>query len=93
MKHYIIVKFKETVDFHKLVKPIEDIFNECLKIEGISGIEVRVSNSKRVNRHDLMIKMELTESALLVYDESEPHKQWKEAYGQLILSKTIFDCD
>jgi len=56
-------------------------------------MEVYVSNSDRPNRHDLMIEMVLTKSALEQFDSSEIHKQWKNEYGKYIISKTIFDCE
>jgi len=93
MKHYIIVKFNESVNILDIVEPIKDLFNNVLEIEGVSKMEVYVSNSDRPNRHDLMIEMVLTKSALEQFDSSEIHKQWKNEYGKYIISKTIFDCE
>ena len=93
MKHYIIVKFNETVNILDIVEPIKDLFGNVLEIEGVSKIEVYVSNSDRTNRHDLMIEMVLTKSALEKFDSSEIHKQWKNEYSKYITSKTIFDCE
>ena len=93
MKHFIIVKFTESVNVHELVKPIKALFNKALDIDGVSGVDVSVSNMDLPNRHDLMIKMELTSEALTEFDNSEIHKQWKSEYGKFIINKTIFDCD
>ena len=38
-----------------------------------------------------MIELELTPEALKRYDVSQPHLRWKETYGPLLESKTIFD--
>lgn len=93
MKHYIIVKFNSDYDYKKEIENIKKLFNEALKIEGVNKIDIYKSNSDRTNRHDLMIKMELTEQALTDFDNSWIHKKWKEDYGKFIETKTIFDCD
>ena len=93
MKHYIIVKFNNDYDYKKEIENIKKLFNEALKIEGVNKIDIYKSNSDRTNRHDLMIKMELTEQALTDFDNSWIHKKWKEDYGKFIETKTIFDCD
>ena len=93
MKHYIIVKFNSDYDYKKEIENINKLFNEALKIEGVNKIDIYKSNSDRTNRHDLMIKMELTEQALTDFDNSWIHKKWKEDYGKFIETKTIFDCD
>ena len=93
MKHFIIVKFNNSINTRDLVEPIKKIFNEALEIEGVSKVEIHISNSDRPNRHDLMIEMGLTKSALDKFDSSEIHKQWKDEYSKYITSKTIFDCE
>ena len=93
MKHYIIVKFNSDYDYKKEIENIKKLFNEALKIEGVNKIDIYKSNSERTNRHDLMIKMELTEQGLIDFDNSWIHKKWKEDYGKFIETKTIFDCD
>lgn len=40
-----------------------------------------------------MIKMELTQAALIDFDNSWIHAKWKKDYGENIESKIIFDCD
>lgn len=93
MKHYIIVKFNSDYDYKKEIENINKLFYEALKIEGVNKIDIYKSNSDRTNRHDLMIKMELTEQGLIDFDNSWIHKKWKEDYGKYIETKTIFDCD
>lgn len=93
MKHYIIVKFKNKVNIGELVEPIKKLFNNALEIEGISNIEVYRTNTDLSNRYHLMIEMTLSEKALIEFDNSQIHKQWKTEYGNLIEDKTIFDCD
>ena len=93
MKHFIIVKFVDSVNVFQLVQPIKELFEGALEIDGVSEVEVKVRNTDRSNRYDLMIQMELTPSALNIYDASQLHRQWKEEYGKLIANKTIFDCD
>lgn len=93
MKHYIIVKFNSDYDYKKEIENIKELFDEALKIEGVNKIDIYKSNSDRTNRHDIMIKMELTEQALTDFDNSWIHKKWKEDYGKFIETKTIFDCD
>ena len=93
MRHFIIVKFNDSVNVKELADPIKNLFDESLKIDGVEKVEVHVSNSDRSNRHDLMIEMTLTKEGLELYDISEMHKKWKAQYGEYIVSKTIFDCD
>lgn len=93
MKHYIIVKFKEDVNKSSLIKPIENLFNKTLNINGVENVKLILSNSKLPNRYDLMIEMELTNNGLINFDKSEVHLKWKADYGDYILSKAIFDCE
>ena len=93
MKHYIIVKFDNNYDYISEINKIKSLFNESLKIDGIKKVNIYVSNSKLNNRHDLMIMMELTQQALIDFDNSWIHKKWKDDYAEFIENKTIFDCD
>ena len=93
MKHYIIVKFTEGTDFRALSGPVRRIFEETLSIPGVRGVDVRLSNSERLNRYDMMIVMDMDKEALSAYDVSAPHLRWKSEYGDLVAKKTIFDCD
>ena len=93
MKHYIIVKFTEGTEFHALENPVRRIFEETLSIPGIHGVDIRLSNSDRQNRYDMMIIMDMEKDALPAYDVSEPHLRWKSEYGNCVAKKAIFDCD
>ncbi len=93
MKHYIIVKFIEGYNYIEEINNIKELFNESLKLDGVSRIDIYKSNSSRSNRYDLMIMMTLTNDGLDSFDNSWIHKKWKEDYGKYIESKTIFDCD
>ena len=73
--------------------PVQAIFEETLSIPGIHGVDLKVSNSTRSNRYDLMIVMDVDKEALPDYDISEPHIRWKNEYGDRIAKKAIFDCD
>ena len=92
MTHYIIVKFNDEVDIKELVLPITELFNEALNVEGVTKVDIYTSCLDLNNRHDLMIKMEVTEEGLKNFDNSYIHKEWKERYGKYIINKTIFDC-
>lgn len=93
MKHFIIVKFEDKVDFRTFIDPIKKLFDKALNIDGVNKIDILVSNSTLTNRYDLMIKMELTQRALIEFDNSKIHSQWKEQYGKYIKNKVIFDCE
>lgn len=93
MKHYIIVKFDKSVDANEMVSQIRELFHKALDINGVDKVEIYVSNIDLPNRHDLMIKMSLSQIALELFDNSEVHKKWKSDYGRYIIQKTIFDCE
>ena len=93
MQHYIIVKFTEGTDVKALKEPVSRIFEETLSIPGIHSVDVRLSNSDRANRYDMMIVMDMEKEALPAYDVSEPHKRWKSQYGDITAKKAIFDCE
>ncbi|MBR5339880.1 MAG: hypothetical protein IK150_07310 [Lachnospiraceae bacterium] len=93
MKHHIIVKFEEGTDVQALLGPVKAIFDECLEIPGIHGVELKTSCINRPNRYDLMIAIDMDKEALPAYDASEPHHRWKEEYGGITVKKAIFDCE
>ena len=93
MKHYIIAKFKDRDDTEKLLPEIKELFNETLKIPGVESFIIHKSNSTRENRYSIMIEMNLSAEGLNNFDASEVHKKWKDAYGDRLESKAIFDCD
>ena len=97
MKHLIIVKFKENVwnkedtASREMLADIREIFDRTKRIEGVHAVNIYENVTPRPNRHDLMIEMEMELEALSVYDTSAAHLEWKEKYGDLIQTKTIFD--
>lgn len=93
MKHYIIVKFKEGTDYRLFEKPVRGIFEKVLNIPGIYGLDIKLSNSDRPNRYDMMIILDMDKDALPAYDISEAHLKWKSEYASLIEKKAIFDCE
>ena len=93
MKHFIIVKFNESVKKEELINPIKELFQKAMNINEIGKVDIYESNMDLPNRHDLMIKMELSETALEEFDNSEIHKELKASFGKYIMNKTIFDCE
>jgi hypothetical protein len=92
MIHYIIVKFNDDVKYLELIDSIKELFNKSLDLDGVNSIEFHISCLDLANRYDLMIKMTLSGDGLSNFDNSYIHKEWKERFGSLISSKTIFDC-
>lgn len=93
MEHYIIVKFNDEVNVKDLVGSIKELFDRALEINGVEKIDIYTSCLELDNRHDLMIKMHLSDDGLKNFDNSNIHKEWKEKYGKFIINKTIFDCN
>ena len=94
MKHYILVKWNSLLnDKETLIEEIHDLFCQTLTIEGIHRVDVFKNIINRENRYDLMVRIEMDESALERYDQSIAHKKWKECYSKYIESKAIFDSE
>ena len=93
MKHYIVVKFDNSVNVKEILNPIKELFEKALNISGVEKLEIYTSSIDLPNRYDLMIKMTLSQLALTEFDNSEIHKKWKEKFGEYIINKTIFDCE
>ena len=93
MKHFIIVKWKDPAAMKPELPVIEALFRETLSIPGIRSVDVYPSCSDRANRYDLMIEIGMDAEALPAYDACEPHRIWKERYGESIAQKAIFDCE
>lgn len=94
MKHLIIVKWNDrATDRAALESEARALFEEALAIPGVHGVKVIPGITERANRFDLMIEMDMDARALPAYDQSEPHRLWKENYGGFIERKTIFDYD
>ena len=92
MKHCILVKWKESVENKAaLVDEARNLFLKLLTIEGIHEVKVYDNVVNRPNRFDLMICIKMDKDVLPIYDESEPHHEWKEKYGKFVENKVIFD--
>ena len=84
MKHYIIVKFNENAEKEKLINPINELFQKALNIKEIVKVDIYESNIDLPNRYDLMIKMDLSKTALEEFDNGEIHKEWKDDISKVI---------
>ena len=93
MKHFIIAKFRENIDWKSLVPEITSHFDEARQIEGVSDVIIRTSCSDRSNRFHIMIEFQMTPEGLLNFDKSAVHNDWKAKYGNMLEGKTIFDCE
>ena len=68
MKHYIIVKFSETVQEKAALYPeIETLFKKAEKIEGIHRVSFYPSVIDLPNRYDFMILLEMERGAPLIF--------------------------
>ena len=93
MKHFIIAKLKDSSKRAELTVPVKALFEDVLEIPGIHYVQVKPCCINSPNRYDLMIIIDMDPEALPLYDSSEPHKRWKEQYGELLESKAIFDSE
>lgn len=94
MKHYIIVKYNDSVtDKAALLEEIRTLFEKTKEIEGIHEVFVYPCCIDRANRYDVMIEIQMEKEALPAYDACEWHAQWKREYAEYIEKKTIFDCE
>lgn len=92
MKHHILVKFNDSVNNKMALLPeIKELFERTLSINGIYSVSLKSNVIDRPNRYDLMIIIDMEQSALEAYDVSEAHRLWKEKYGDMISKKAIFD--
>ena len=94
MKHMILAKFKSDVtDKASLIESIEKLFSVAAEISGVHGAAVYPCCVHRDNRYDVMIVLDMEQTALPLYDESEMHHAWKREYGPLLEKMAIFDCN
>ena len=93
MKHFIIAKFRENIDWKALVPEITSHFEAARSIDGISDVIIHTSCSNRSNRFHIMIELQMTPSGLENFDKSAVHSEWKAKYGDMLEGKTIFDCE
>ena len=94
MLHHILVKWTEEVtDKAALAAEVEALFRGVLTVDGVHGVTVHPNVIDRPNRYDLLICIDMDQSALPAYDACPTHHHWKDAYGHLVASKAIFDCN
>ena len=93
MLHYIIVKWKDTVDKQEVSQKVRKLYAGAVEIPGVYNVIVKENVTPRPNRYDLMIVLDMDENALVTWENSELKKKWKAEYGSRIESKCIFDCD
>ncbi|MCR4658447.1 MAG: hypothetical protein K5770_19790 [Lachnospiraceae bacterium] len=93
MKHYIIARFNDNIEWKKLVPEISEHFEGAKKIEGVSDVKIFTSCSDRANRYHIMIEIEMTPEGLQNFDSSYVHNEWKSRYGDMLEKKAIFDCE
>ena len=92
MKHCILVKWNTLVlDKQAMLPEIKFIFGKLLDLNGIHDVKIYENVVNRPNRYDLLICIEMDKDFLLVYDDSEPHHEWKEKYSKFVENKAIFD--
>ncbi len=92
MQHYIIVKWNDGVkDKVETANAVKGMYAAATDIPGINKVTIRENVIARENRYDLMIIIDMDESALKAWDDSQLHHLWKEEYGQLMEKKAIFD--
>ena len=93
MRHFIIVKLKDSSKRRELIAPITELFSASYEIDGVSQVSVHECCTPFENRYDIMIEMVMEERALPVYNDSEMHRTWKRVYGELIEKKAIFGAE
>ena len=93
MKHFIIAKFRESIDWRTLVREILEHFEEARMIDGVSDVKINTSCSERANRFHIMIELQMTPEGLENFDKSSVHSEWKSRYGEMLEQKVIFDCE
>lgn len=92
MKHLIIVKWiDKPEDTEKEMEKISTIFEKTLSIPGVNSFRLIRGIQSAANRFDIVIAMDMTSSALELYNASPAHAEWKEKYGPNIEKKAIFD--
>lgn len=94
MKHYIIVKYKDSVQERQILyREISELFSRATRLEGITSVSLSSAILVSEKRYDLMICMDMKKEALEAFDLSEIHRLWKENYSRYIAHKVIFDCE
>lgn len=94
MNHLMLAKFKSEYSKEKIRGMFEDIktiYNNAKTIPGIHDVEYHINCVDRPNRYDIAINLIMDKDALLLWDKSEYHSEWKTSYGHMLESKCIFD--
>ena len=92
MKHCILIKWNSLVSDKKAILPeILSIFGKLKVFGEIHDVKIHENVINRSNRYDLMISIDMDKEFLPVYDDSEPHHEWKEKFGKFVENKAIFD--
>ena len=92
MKHCILVKWNQlVVDKKEIVAEVKTTFLDLLNYKDVKDIKFYENVIERANRYDLMICIETDKDFLPIYDDSNPHHEWKEKFGKFVENKAIFD--
>lgn len=92
MKHCILVKWNSLIEDKKCILPeIQSIFDKLLIFNEVKNVKLHQNVIDRSNRYDLLICIEMEKEFLPIYDESEPHSEWKQKFGKYVENKAIFD--
>ena len=96
MKHYIIVKFKDSITLQEqegLRLQIARLFEPATRLGGVHEVSLYPALLRSDKRYDLMICMDMEKEALDAFDHSDIHCLWKERFSGFIAHKAIFDCE
>ncbi|MCR5010585.1 MAG: Dabb family protein [Clostridia bacterium] len=93
MRHYIIIKLKDTSLKNEVARRARAIFEKTLELEGVESVEVYENCVDRPNRFDVMIEITMRLEALAIYDPSDAHTEWKRYCDPLLEAKAVFDCE
>lgn len=91
MKHNILVKFKQDINYIEMIEDIKNLFDGLLTIDGINDVKLHRNCIDRDNRYHLLIQIDMKKETLPIYDESIVHQTWKSKYAEYIEAKAIFD--
>lgn len=92
MKHCILVKWNSLINDKQSILPeIQSIFDKLLSFAEVKNVKIHENVIDRSNRYDVLICVEMEKEFLSTYDESEPHKEWKQKFGKYVENKAIFD--
>ena len=93
MKHCILAKYRPEAYPRRteLLPRIREIFAPLTALDGIRSVAVYPNCVGRDNRYDVLIVVDMVPGALPLYDDSAPHRLWKEEFGPLLAQKAIFD--